>query len=420
MRWVTVAIVVAFGIVSGSAPAWSEDWPRFRGPTGQGISTETHLPNEWSAEKGVAWKTAIPGEGWSSPIVWQGHIYLTSATDGGASCHVLCLDQSTGKILWDREVFQQELKRKENKNSFATPTPCTDGENVYACFADGSFVALSLNGDIRWTNRDFPFYSKHGLGESPIVYEDLLIMPRDGSSPGPDIQIGWKIPWENAFVLALDKNSGQVRWKTPRGLSRVSHMTPLLLNIDGADQLISPAGDRIQGFDPLSGKLLWSAYSQGEGVTPSPVYGDGLLFTSSGFEKPTIRAVKIHGASGEVTETNIVWEQLKGTPTQSSLIYVSPYLYAVTDNGVLTCYQGTTGEVVWQDRLSGKFSASPVAADGKIYFLAEDGTTSVIQPGAEFKLLAQNPLGEVCQASIAVSGKHLYLRTASHLYAIGE
>lgn len=420
MRCLFCALSLAAWMMSLAPAAWSEDWPRFRGPTGQGISTETGLATEWSADHNIAWKTPIPGDGWSSPITWQGRIYLTSATDGGASCRVLCLDQATGKIVWDKVVFQQELKRKENKNSFATPTPCTDGRRIYACFADGSFVALSLDGEIAWTNRDYPFYSKHGLGESPIVYEDLLIMPRDGSSPGPDVQIGWKIPWEDAYVLALDANTGKQRWKTPRGLSRVSHMTPLLLNIDGSDQLISPAGDRIQGFDPLTGKLLWSAYSQGEGVTPSPVYGDGLLFTSSGFEKPTIRAVKIQGASGDVTETHIAWEQLKGTPTQSSLIYVAPYLYAVTDNGVLTCYQGTTGEVVWQDRLSGKFSASPVAADGKIYFLAEDGTTSVIQPGAEFQLLAQNPLGEVCQASIAVSGQHLYLRTASHLYAIGE
>jgi len=420
MRCVYRALLIAAAMVSVAASVWSEDWPRFRGPTGQGHSTETGLPIEWSTENHVAWKTPIPGAGWSSPIVWQGVIYLTTATEEGAACHVLALDQATGKILWDKAVFRQELKRKENKNSFATPTPCTDGRRIYASFADGSFVALNLDGEIAWVNRDYPFYSKHGLGESPIVYEDLLIMPRDGSSPGPDVQIGWKIPWEEAFVLALDANTGKQRWKTPRGLSRVSHMTPLLLNIDGADQLISPAGDRIQSFKPDTGELLWSAYSQGEGVTPSPVFGDGLLFTSSGFEKPTIRAVKVQGATGEVTASHIAWEQLKGTPTQSSLIYVAPYLYAVTDNGVLTCYQGSTGEVVWQDRLSGKFSASPVFADGKLYFLAEDGTTSVIQPGAEFKLLAQNPLGEVCQASMAVSGQRFFIRAASHLYAIGE
>ncbi|OYW22613.1 MAG: hypothetical protein B7Z55_04440 [Planctomycetales bacterium 12-60-4] len=245
-------------------------------------------------------------------------------------------------------------------------------------------------------------------------------MPRDGSSPGPDIKVGWKEPWDQAFVLALDATTGKVRWKTPRGMSRVSHMTPIVLNVDGRDQLISPAGDRIQGFNPLTGELVWSAYSQGEGVTPSPVFGKSLLYTSSGFEQPTVRAVNPVGASGEVTASHIVWEQLKGTPTQSSLIYVEPHLYAVTDNGVLTCYNGDNGELVWQDRLAGKFSSSPVYADGRLYFLSEDGTTYVLQPGSEFQVLAQNPLNDTCQASMAVSAGKLFLRTATTLYAIGK
>lgn len=417
--WLVTAGLVG-GLVSAlsATPAAADDWPRFRGPTGQGHSRETGLPVEWSTEKNVQWKTPIPGAAWSSPIVWKDRIYLTTATDDGATCRLLALDFDTGRVVWDRELFTQELKRKENKNSFATPTPCTDGERIYACFADGSLAAVSLDGSLVWTNRDFPFYSKHGLGESPIIYEDLLIMPRDGSSPGPDVKVGWKEPWDQAFVLALDAATGKVRWKTPRGLSRVSHMTPLVLPVDGKDQLISPAGDRIQGFDPLSGELLWSAYSQGEGVTPSPVFGDGLLFTSSGFENPTVRAVKLSGAKGEVTESHIVWEQQKGTPTQSSLIYVSPYLYAVTDNGVVSCYTGKTGELVWQDRLGDKYSASPVYADGRLYFLDESGLTTVLQPGPEFQVLARNPLNELTQASMAVAQGTLLIRTATHLYAI--
>lgn len=396
----------------------AEDWPRFRGPGGQGHSAETGLPVTWSTTKNVAWKTEIPGSGWSSPIVWKDRVYVTTATEEGAGCHLLALDRDSGKVVWNRRLLTQELKRKENKNSFATPTPCTDGARIYCCFADGSLVAVDLQGETVWINRDFPFYSKHGLGESPIVYQDLLIMPRDGSSPGPDVKVGWKDPWDQAFVLALDAATGQVRWKTGRGMSRVSHMTPLVLNIDGKDQLISPAGDRIQGFDPLTGKLLWSAYSQGEGVTPSPVFGGDLLYTSSGFEKPTIRAVKVAGAQGEVTDSHIVWEQLKGTPTQSSLIYVEPLLYAVTDNGVLTCYDGDNGEVVWQDRIGGKYSASPVYADGRLYFLSEEGVTTVLQPGREFQVLAQNAIDELCQASLAVSDGKFFLRTATKLYAI--
>lgn len=416
---------IVFRIATLLALVWTstaaaENWPRFRGPTGQGHSAETGLAVEWTAETGIAWKTPIPGAGWSSPIVWENRVYVTSALNDGSACHLLALDRDTGAIVWDREVFKQALKRKENKNSFATPTPCTDGKRVYVCFADGGLAAVSLTGDVVWTNRDFPFYSKHGLGESPIVYQDLLIMPRDGSSPGPDVKVGWKEPWDQAFVLALDAATGKERWKTARGMSRVSHMTPLVLKVDGRDQLISPAGDRIQGFNPLNGELLWSAYSQGEGVTPSPVFGKSMLYTSSGFEAPTVRAIKLEGAKGEVTTSHIVWEQLKGTPTQSSLIYVAPHVYAVTDNGVLTCYDGDNGEIVWQDRLAGKFSSSPVYADGRLYFLSEDGTTYVLQPGAEFKILTQNPLNEVCQASMGVSTGKLFVRTATTLYAIGK
>ncbi len=418
MRLASILCLAVALVPAAVGDVCAEDWPRFRGPAGQGVSTETNLPLEWSASKNVAWKAAVPGEGWSSPIVWQNRVYVTTATDDGATCRLLALDRESGQIVWNRELFHQELKRKENKNSFATPTPCTDGQRIYACFADGGMAAVSLDGEILWTTQNYTFYSKHGLGESPIVYQDLLIMPRDGSSPGPDVKIGWKIPWDQAYVLALDTATGKERWQAKRGLSRVSHMTPLILPVEGRDQLISPAGDRVQGFDPLTGERLWSAYSQGEGVTPSPVFGDGLLYTSSGFERPTIRALKLEGAKGDVTESHIVWEQLKGTPTQSSLIYVTPHLYAVTDNGVLTCYDGKNGEVVWQDRLGGKFSASPVYGDGRLYFLAEDGLTTVVQPGDSFKVLAQNPLDEVCQASMAVSHSTCFIRTATALYAI--
>jgi len=412
------------GLLAGLMPLatglHAENWPRFRGPTGQGVSTETDLPLEWDAAKNVAWKTPIPGDGWSSPIVWDDRVYVTTATDNGESCHILALDRGTGRIVWDREVFRQELKRKENKNSFATPTPCTDGERIYACFADGSFAAVNLAGEVVWTNRDYPFYSKHGLGESPIVYRHLVIMPRDGSSPGPDIKVGWKEPWDQAFVVALDAATGQEVWKASRGMSRVSHMTPIVLSVDGRDQLISPAGDRIQGFDPLTGTLLWSAYSQGEGVTPSPVAANGLLYTSSGFEKPTVRTVNLAGARGDVTDTHIQWEQLKGTPTQSSLIYVEPLLYAVSDNGVLSCYDGQAGDVVWQDRLGGTFCASPVYADGRLYFLSEQGETTVVRPGREFTVLAKNVIDERCQASLAVSSGRLFLRTERHVYCIAN
>jgi outer membrane protein assembly factor BamB len=407
----------------------AENWPRFRGPTGQGISTESDLPLRWSASENVAWKTPIPGEGWSSPAVWGDRVFLTSATAEGTTCHVMCVDRLSGKVLWDREVFQQRPARKEGKNSYASPTPVTDGERVYAVFGDGSAVALSLDGEVAWTNRDVKFYSRHGLGASPILFDGLVIMPYDGSNRVDSIgrypnnsaeeRLGWQIPWDKSFIAALDAQTGRRIWTAQRGLSRIAHVTPILVPIDGRQQLISPAGDVVQGFDPRTGKLLWTAASQGEGVVPSPAAGDGLIFTSSGFEKTTLRAVRT-GGSGDVTETHIAWEEIKGCPTQPSLLYVKPYLYAVSDNGVVTCYEAPSGKLVYQNRIGGNHSASPVYADGHLYFLSEDGETTVIQAGPNFETVARNPLNERCQASMAISQGNLFIRTDKHLYCIGE
>ncbi|HXG48452.1 MAG TPA: PQQ-binding-like beta-propeller repeat protein, partial [Methylomirabilota bacterium] len=233
-------------------------------------------------------------------------------------------------------------------------------------------------------------------------------------------KLGWQIPWDQALIVALDVRTGRRVWTGRRGQSRIAHVTPLVLPVDGRDQLISAAGDRVQGFDPGTGELIWSVYAQGEGVTPSPVAADGLLFASSGFEKTTLRAIKLGGGRGDVTGTHIVWEQRKGCPTQPSPIFVAPYLYAITDGGVVSCYNPRNGEVIYQERVGGNFSASPVHADGKIYFLSEAGETTVVAPGAEFKVLARNPLGERCQASMAVSQGHLFLRTEKHLFCVGR
>jgi outer membrane protein assembly factor BamB len=406
----------------------AENWPRFRGPTGQGISSEKNLPLQWSATSNVVWKTPIPGAGWSSPILWNNRLFLTAATDEGRSCRILCLDRGTGKILWNTEVFTQELSRKEGKNSFATPTPATDGQRVYAVFGDGSFAAVDFNGSLVWTNREVKFYSRHGLGASPILFEDLLIMPFDGSNrvpkagdyPNnpPEERLGWQIPWDQAFLVALNTKTGARVWTGKRGLSRIAHVTPNLLQQGDRTELISAAGDAIQGFDPRTGERLWTVYSQGEGVAPSFAMGGGMIFASSGFEKSTIRAVKT-GGRGDVTATHVLWEQRKGVPTQSSLLYAAPYLFSVTDGGIVNCYDAKSGDLIWQERIGGKHCASPVLADERIYFLSEEGETVVIAPGPEFKLLAKNSINEYCQASIAVSDHKLFIRSDKHVFCIG-
>jgi outer membrane protein assembly factor BamB len=417
-----LAFVAALG-------AQAENWPRFRGPNGQGISSERKAPMHWTATSNVAWKTEIPGQGWSSPIVWDGRVFLTTTLENGSKCHVLCVDAKTGKILWNTHVFDQQPRRKENKNSYATPTPVTNGRHVFAVFGDGSVAALTMRGESVWTNREVAFYSRHGLGASPMLYGDLLIMPYDGSNPvtaagnwpnvGNDEKVGWQTPWDKALVVALDTKSGKRAWTGKRGLSRIAHVTPFVAKVDGKDQIISGAGDRVQGFDPKTGELIWSIYAQGEGVTPSPVLGDGMIFTSSGFEKTTLRGVKLGGAKGDVTESHIAWEQKKGVPTQPSPLYVKPHLYAITDGGIATCYHPANGEIIWQERIGGNHSASPVFAGGKIYFLSEAGETTVVAAGPEFKVLAKNSIGERTQASIAISDGRLFIRSDKNLFCIG-
>ena len=402
-----------------AADATAENWPRFRGPTGQGVSSEPNVPTKWSATENVAWKAPIPGQGWSSPVVWDDRIFVTSATEDGRSAHVICVDANSGAIVWDREVFKQETRRKENKNSYATPTPVTDGKRVYAFFGSGGAAAVDFVGNVVWTNQDYPFYSQHGLGASPVLYNDLVIMPFDGSSEGPDKFVGWQKPWDKAFVLALDATTGKERWKTGRGMSRISHMTPLVTKLGDRDLLISPAGDAVQGFEPASGERLWTVYSKGEGVTPSPVIGDGLLFSGSGFGAETIRAIKLDPAArGDLTQSHIVWEQKRAVPTQPSLLYHDGLLYTVKENGIALCTDGKTGEVVWQERLEGAYSASPVFAAGRIYFLAENGNTTMIEPGRSFKELGVNPLEGHCQASPAISNGRMFIRSDKHLFCI--
>lgn len=406
-------------VLFATATSNAENWPQFRGPTGQGHSTETDLPLKWSATENIAWRTELPGQSWSSPIVWGDYVFVTTATDEGESCRVLALDRKSATLLWNKEVFKQVLRRKEGRNTYATPTPAVDGERVYACFGDGTFAALSFSGDIAWTNRSYPHYSQHGLASSLILHRGLLIMARDGSSDGEDKGLGWQKPWDQAFILALDTRTGQERWKARRGLSRISHGVPALWEQDAKVELVSEAGDVVQGFNLETGERLWSSQVIGEGKVPSTVVGEGLVFTAGGWGgRESIKAFRL-GGRGNLATNNLAWEQRKGMPKVPSMLYVMPHLFAVTDGGVATCLKAATGEIIWQERLGGDFSASPVSAEGRIYFVSDEGETTIIEAGPGFKVLARNPLGEKVQASPAISQGQIFIRTEKHLFAIG-
>ena len=412
----TLATCAVAALLGATADLRAENWTRFRGPNGQGVSQETDLPIRWSSSDNILWKTPVPGVGWSSPIVYDDAVFLTTATEEGVSCRVLRLDRRDGRIVWDKEVHRQTPGRKRRQNSYATPTPVTDGERVYAVFYDGTVVAVDFAGNPVWKNTDIEFFSLHGLGASPLLIDGQLIMPFDGSSPAED-RVGWKEPWDKAVVLSLDTATGAVRWKGARGLSRVGHVSPIVIN--GGTQLVSAGGDRVQGFDVRSGQRIWSIYSQGEGVTPSPVIGEELIFTSSGFEAPTIRAIRM-GGTGDVTDTHIAWEQKRGVPVLASPLYAAPYLYTITRDNILHCIEAHSGAIVWQRRLEGTYSASPVLADGRIYILSEEGLTLVLRPGPRYEELARNHLGERCLASMAVSQGDFFIRSEEHLFRIGS
>jgi outer membrane protein assembly factor BamB len=391
-----------------AVPAAQEDWPQFRGPTGQGHSSARNLPLEWSETRNVLWKTPIAGRGWSSPVIGSGRVWVTSAVSerGGASLRAIALDVDSGRELLNVEVFRlSNAILKNEKNSHASPTPIVDGDRVYVHFGgDGTAALDASTGKILWTKK-FPYASQHGSGGSPALYKDLLIFSGDGHL--------------EAWVIALDTRTGNVRWKTERRRPfDQAYTTPLVISVNGRDQVVSVGAYRAASYDPLTGKEIWTVrYEDGFSNVPRPVFAHGLVYITTGFFEPAVIAVRADGM-GDVTGTHIAWSMTRGAPFTPSPIAVGDELYVISDLGVLTCVDAKTGKVHWQQRLGGNHSASPIYADGRIYFLSEEGVATVIAPGTTFKKLAVNELDEAALASMAVSRGSIFIRTLSHLYRI--
>jgi outer membrane protein assembly factor BamB len=418
-------LVFAFALLFLSVTAFAqeaEQWSRFHGPNGQGIIAATDLPTKWSADENIAWKTPIPGEGWSSPVIWNDHIFLTSTTDGGKECRVIAIDRKTGKILWNEMVFTQVPTQKHGRNSFATPTPVTDGQRVYAVFSGGTFIALNFEGKEVWKNTDLDFYSHHGFGASPIIYGDLLITPINPSSRERPNEPGWLQAWDQSYLLALDKNSGKEMWKGKRGMSRISHSVPVIIRVDGKDQILSAAGDVVQAFEPATGERIWSVTSSGEPAVPTPAIGEGMVYMATTGGNPII-GVKTDG-KGDCTATHIVWQQRRNAPGVASFLYVKPCLYAGTENGTFSAFDAATGNPLWQQRLEGRIDSSPIYADGKIYVTSHIGKTMVLKPNADPtkspEVVAENEINATVQATLAVAGKQIFIRTEKELWCIGK
>lgn len=401
-----VAVVLVF------VSAHAADWPEFRGPGGQGHAEVRGLPAEWSTTQNVAWKTAVPGEGWSSPVVVKGRVYLTSALNdtgpAGLSLRVLCFDAATGKPLWNTEALHAaDGGRKHNKNSHASPTPIVEGDRLYAHFGQHGTACLDLTGKVIWRQTALTYPPVHGNGGSPALTAKALIFSCDGSA--------------DPFVAALDKVTGKVLWKTPRKTTakrQFSFSTPLVITVNGRQQAISPGSGAVIAYDVDTGTEIWRVrYGEGYSVVPRPVFGHGLLFIGTGFDQPAVLAIRPDGA-GDVTGTHIAWKLDRGAPKTPSLLLVGNELYMVSDAGVATCMDAKTGNVHWTERVGGNYSASPLFADGKIYFQNEEGGGVVIKPGKTFTKLADNSLGERSLASYAVADNALFIRTAGQLFRI--
>ncbi|NOT60823.1 MAG: PQQ-binding-like beta-propeller repeat protein [Acidobacteria bacterium] len=386
-----------------------DDWPEFRGPTGQGHSTERGLPVTWSETNHVKWKTPLPGKGWSSPAIQGDRVWLTTATEEGRSLRALCIDRNTGAVLLNVEIFRlKNSAHAHQKNSHASPTPLLEGDKVYVHFGASGTACLKNDGTVIWKTTLAYDNGQHGNGGSPVLYEDLLIVNCDGQ--------------QEQYVVALDKQTGKQRWKKFRQGAQ-AYATSLIVRLPTGDQLISPGAFRTTAYEPRTGKELWYVtYGDGFSNVPRPVYGNGLVYLCTGFMQPSLLAVRVNepGGRGDVTKSHVAWMLKRGVSLTPSPLLVGEELYVISDNGIATCLDAQSGTVHWQQRLGGNFSASPLYADGRIYFQSEEGESVVIAPGKEFKQLAKNQIDGQTLASLAVSGGALFLRSHSHLYRLSN
>jgi outer membrane protein assembly factor BamB len=422
------------------------NWPSFRGPGAAGVADGQHPPVVWDAEKGsnVRWKTAIPGLGHSCPVIWDDRIYLTTAISGDPKStfrpglygdvdsvndptvhtwHVYGLDKRSGKILWDRIACQGVPKIKRHlKGSHANCTPATDGQRVVVCFGSEGLYCYDRDGGLVW-KRDlglldsgffFDADYQWGFGSSPILYHGLVILQCDTG--------------KNSFLAAFGLADGRLVWLTPRD-EIPSWGTPTIYEDGKRTELITNATKFVRGYDPLTGKELWRLGRNAEITVPTPIIAHGLIFVTSGYRPiQPIYAVR-PGANGDITlksgkDTNeaVAWSKRTGGPYMATPVVYGDYLYTVSNAGILACYEARTGKKVYQERLSGRggYTASPVAADGRIYLASEESGVKVVKAGAKYEPLSSNPMGDVCMATPAISDGMIFVRTQHFLYGIGR
>lgn len=412
---IRLALPLALGWVWAAPLHAADPWPQFRGPAANGQTKAKGLPLTFGEDRNVLWKTAVPGKAWSSPVVWKSQIWVTTASEDGRQLGALCVDAESGRIIHQKTVFKiAEPQFCHPMNSYGTPTPTIEEGRIYLHFGSAGSACLdTATGTTLWTRQDLPCDHYRGAASSPILAGNLLVLTFDGV----DLQ----------YLAALDKTTGKTVWKRDRNIVYDSdnvdyhkaYSTPALINVAGKSQLISPSAGATVAYAPDTGEELWRVRSGGMNAAALPLFENGLLYVTSAAGGWQLFATRADG-SGDVTDTHVVWKYKKTVPSRSSLILTGGRLFMISDNGMVSCVDAASGEPIWQKRVKGAFSASPLLADGHIYFFGEKGEVPVIEAAADFKLLATNHLGDGFMASPAVFENSLILRSRTHLYRLGN
>ncbi len=402
-------------------------WPQFRGPWGNGLAalpgTEPlGLPIHWSEKENIRWKTPIPYRGWSTPVVMDGQVWLTTATPDGHDFFAICVNADSGRIRFQEKLFHADHPEPLGNplNCYASPSPVVEPGRVYVHFGSYGTAALDTKTcEVLWRRSDLPCRHYRGPGSSLLLFENLLILTMDGV----DVQ----------YLVALDKETGRTVWKTERtaqwddldadgkpkdeGDLRKAYSTPLIVTVGGDTQMLSVGAKALYGYDPASGRELWKVSTPAFSGAASPVYGHGIAYMITGFGKTELLAIRLDGRA-DVTDANIAWRTARMVPQTPSPLLVDDLFFMINDAGVVTCLEAASGNQVWRERLKGDFAASLLYADGHVYCFSREGVTTVLKAARDYEVLATNVLDSGFMASPAVSGRTLFLRTKEALYRI--
>ncbi|MBM4018030.1 MAG: serine/threonine protein kinase [Planctomycetes bacterium] len=400
------AAVLAAIVELLACAAAAEEWPAWRGPRGDGTSSETLVPLAWSASENIAWKARVPGKGHSSPVVWGDRVFVTTCEEQQQTRELLCFDAASGRLVWRRVVLTAPLEKKNNLNSYASGTPATDGRRVWATFLEYPRVQVAcydFEGKELWRRSPGEFHSMHGYCSSLLPYKDMVILNADQDA--------------EAYIAAFDGATGRERWRIDRPNRTRSYVPPVVFEAAGKRQMVLAGSKCVASYDPDTGRQHWIVDGPTDQFVASAVFAEGLFFITGGYPSLHLIAIRPDG-SGNVTESHVAWHERKSPAYVPSPIAAGPHFFVVSDAGTASCLEARTGRYLWSEKLGRHHSASPVSAAGRLYFLDDDGQMFVVRAAGKFEVLAKNALGEQCRASPAISRGRLFIRGAENLYCI--